>query len=54
LTWKSEDRRCWLEAFVRNLEDEAVKANQEIHNGIDRVHYYEPPINAGFRVGFEY
>ena len=53
LTWASPDRRYWIEAFVRNLEDEAVKTNQEIHNGINRVHYYDPPINAGFRMGIE-
>jgi iron complex outermembrane receptor protein len=52
--WRSEDSRLWAEAFVRNLEDEAVKTNQEIQSAIYRVHYYDPPINGGFRLGFAY
>ena len=42
------------EIFARNLENNAVRTNQEILASIYRVHYYAAPINGGFRVGYDF
>jgi iron complex outermembrane receptor protein len=49
--WQEQRGRLWAEIFGRNLENKDVKTNQEIQNAINRVHYYDPPIAGGFRVG---
>jgi len=54
LTWHSESGHYWAELFARNLENNAVKTNQEILNTIYRVHYYDSPISGGFRVGYSF
>ena len=45
------DQSRQVELFGRNLENEDVKTNQEIQNAINRVHYYDPPVSGGFRMG---
>lgn len=52
LTWISESDQYWAEVFVRNVEDEAVRTNQELTGGIYRLHYYDAPRSGGFRVGY--
>jgi iron complex outermembrane receptor protein len=52
ITWYSEAGNYWFELFARNLENNAVKTNQEIQNTIYRAHYYDRPINGGFRIGY--
>ncbi len=54
ITWKSETQQYWVQLFVRNLEDESVKTNQELLAGIYRQHYYDPPRSGGFRVGYNF
>ena len=54
LTWLSENQKLWLAFWARNLEDKAVKTNQEIQNDIYRVHYYDLPFRAAFQAGFQY
>jgi iron complex outermembrane receptor protein len=54
LTWISETGRFWGEIYGRNLENEAVRTNQEILASIYRVHYYAAPINGGFRLGYSF
>lgn len=54
LTWLAEDQQLWVAFWARNLEDKAVKTNQEIQSDIYRVHYYDLPFTAGFQVGFQY
>jgi len=51
IRWQDRKNRLWAELFGRNLENRAVKTNQEIQNAINRVHYYDPPVAGGFRVG---
>jgi iron complex outermembrane receptor protein len=51
IRWEEQNGHFWVELFGRNLENKAVKTNQEIQNAINRVHYYDPPIAGGFRVG---
>jgi iron complex outermembrane receptor protein len=51
IRWEEHRGRLWAEIFGRNLENKDVKTNQEIQNAINRVHYYDPPIAGGFRVG---
>jgi hypothetical protein len=52
VTWYSESGSYWCELFARNLENRAIKTNQEIQNSIYRAHNYDPPINGGFRMGY--
>ena len=54
LTWLAEDEKTWLAFWARNLEDTAVKTNQETQSDIYRVHYYDLPFRAGLQVGFQY
>jgi len=54
LLWNSEDGHFWAEVFAQNLENNAVKTNQEITSGVYRVHYYDEPIRGGLRVGYTY
>jgi hypothetical protein len=51
IRWQDRKDRLWAELFGRNLENQAVKTNQEIQNALNRVHYYDPPVAGGFRVG---
>jgi iron complex outermembrane receptor protein len=54
LTWRSETETFWAEIFVRNLENEATKTNQQILASIYRTHSIDTPLNGGFRVGYNY
>jgi iron complex outermembrane receptor protein len=54
LIWRSESGQWWGEVFARNLENNAVKTNQEIMATIYRVHFYAPPISGGFRLGYSF
>jgi iron complex outermembrane receptor protein len=54
LIWRSESGQWWGEFFARNLENNAVKTNQEILAQIYRVHFYAPPISGGFRFGYNF
>lgn len=52
LSWFSESGQFWAELFARNLENNAVKTNQEILSSINRAHYFDAPINGGVRFGY--
>ena len=52
ITWRSESGKIWVELFVRNLEDEHVKTNQERSESIYRKYYYDEPRSTGVRVGY--
>ncbi|MFP6656049.1 MAG: hypothetical protein VCB25_10515, partial [Myxococcota bacterium] len=54
LIWRSETEQFWGEIFVRNLENEKVKTNQEIVGSIYRAYYYDNPRSGGLRVGYSY
>jgi len=54
LIWRSESESFWGEVYVRNLENEATKTNQEILASIYRVHYIDAPLNGGLRIGYSY
>jgi len=54
LTWKSLSERFRLELFMRNLENNAVKTNQEVFENIYRLHYYDTPRSGGIRIGYDY
>jgi len=54
LIWISPSERFRVEAFVRNLEDERVKTNQEVFSSIHRFHYYDTPRSGGIRIGAKY
>lgn len=54
VTWKSDTGQYWVQAFARNLEDEAVKSNQQVLAAIYRQHYYDPPRSGGVRVGYNF
>ena len=52
VTWLSHAGNYWVELFMRNVENEAVKTNQELTGGIYRLHYYDAPRSGGFRMGY--
>jgi hypothetical protein len=52
ISWFSESDQYWVELFARNLENNAVKTNQEVSSQIYRLHYYDAPINGGVRFGY--
>jgi iron complex outermembrane receptor protein len=52
--WRSETEQFWGEIFVRNLEDNEVKTNQETIGSIYRTYYYDNPRSGGIRVGYSY
>jgi iron complex outermembrane receptor protein len=54
ILWRSQSGKWWGELYGRNLENNAVKTNQELLARIYRVHYYDSPINGGFRFGFNW
>ena len=54
LTWKSPDEVFRLELFMRNLENNAVKTNQDIYDNIYRLYYYDTPRSGGIRIGYDY
>ena len=57
LTWTSPDERYTVEAFVDNVEDEAIKQNILIGPdtlGRPPLAWYGEPRFYGVRVGFRY
>lgn len=54
ITWRSPGEELWLELFMRNIENEHVKTNQDIFDNIYRLHYYDAPRSGGIRLGFDY
>jgi hypothetical protein len=44
----------WAELYARNLENNAVRTNQELVGNIYRKHYYDEPRNGGFRFGYNF
>jgi hypothetical protein len=44
----------WGELYARNLEDNAVRSNQEIMSNSYRKHYDDAPRNGGFRIGYDF
>jgi iron complex outermembrane receptor protein len=54
IIWRSVSEQFWGEVFARNLENESTKTNQNIIQGIYRVHSIDTPLSGGFRVGYTY
>lgn len=54
IIWRSETEQFWGEVFVRNLENEEVKTNQEIVGTVNRAYYYDNPRSGGIRVGYTF
>ncbi len=54
ITWRSETDTFSVEIFVRNLENEATKTNQEIIDSIYRTHSIDNPRSGGLRFSYTY
>jgi len=54
IIWRSHNGSWWGEVYARNLENNAVRTNQEIVANIYRKHYYDAPRNGGFRFGYNF
>ena len=52
--WRSDSLQYWAEVYVRNIENEAAKTNQQIVASIYRTNSIAAPRSAGFRMGFVY
>ena len=54
ITWRPPGENLWIELFMRNLENNHVKTNQDIFENVYRLHYYAAPRSGGLSVGFDY
>ena len=54
LIWRSSTVQYWAEVYVRNIENEAAKTNQQIVASIYRTNSIAQPRSAGVRIGFVY
>jgi iron complex outermembrane receptor protein len=54
IIWRSSTAQFWAEVYVRNIENEAVKTNQQIVASIYRTNSIAAPRSTGFRIGYVY